>query len=473
MKNKKNVVILGAGPTGLAAAADLAEAGYKVVVLEKNSAIGGMAYSFQYKDFTLDYGPHKFYSQVKGIMPEYKETLKDECLTREKTNSLYMLGTYFRFPPNPIQLITGISPLILIKCGTSYISALIKKTVSKKKNISYEDYFLQGFGKGAYDLLFRDFCWKVWGDPKIISEELARRRIPIPDVFSFIKNTLSNAKNKPDISAKYFYYPKKGFGEYCDILSEKIRKNKGEIHLNTVPVRIDTKENRVTSVTYQNQARKEQIIEEVSVLISTIHLKDFVALFNPSTPTEVKAGAEKLKYRALRICYVFLNKERAIPENWYFFPEPGICFNRVSEPKSFSPFICPENKTALIAEITCDIDTPFYTMSDEQLQQRVVNDLEKVGIIKKEEVVDFFSKKLARVYPVYAIGFREALKPIMKCVNNFENVYTIGRQGLFNYNNTDHCIDMAHKTTKHILANESREEWEKIVVYFDTYTIVD
>ena len=474
---KKKAIILGAGATGLKIAAELARAGYAVTLLEKNTHIGGMAYSFQYKDVILDYGPHKFYSQIKGIMSEYKEILANDCLVREKTNSLYLLGKYFRFPPNPFQLAFGINPIILAKCGMSYCSSFIGSLFSSRKNVSYEDYFLHGFGKACYELLFKDFCWKVWGDPKIISEELARRRIPVPNIKELVKNAFTGEQDKPDVSAKYFYYPKQGFGKLSDILADRVQSYGGVIQLGVLPLEIVTDGKRVTSVVYSDHTKKKQTLDDIDVFISTIHLKDFIGLFTPHAPSFVADAAGALHYRALRLCYVFLDKDRALQDNWFFFPEQSVCFNRVSEQKSFSPFTVPSGKTVITAEITCDIDSSHYIMDDAALRAVVLEDLEKVGILKKEEVTglvtDFFTKKLARVYPVYAIDFRVHLSSVLDYIHSFENVYTIGRQGLFNYNNTDHCMDMANLTAQHILSNGNRDEWQKIVQIFDTYKIVD
>ncbi len=472
-KMQKKAIILGAGITGLKTAAELAKAGYAVTVLEKNAAIGGMAYSFRYKDCTLDYGPHKFYSQIKGIMPEYKGLLGQDCLVREKTNSLYLLGKYFHFPPSPIQLLLGIDPRILIRCSISYNAALLKSIFQKKENKSYEDYFINGFGNAGYELLFKDFCWKVWGNPKEISEELARRRIPIPNISEFIRNALTGARERPDVSAKYFYYPKQGFGQLADILFDQIRKYDGSVFLETCPVKIEIKKNKKLAVWYANKKGEQKTQEDVDILISTIHLKDFLTLFEQHVPEEIHKSAENLKYRGLRLCYVVLNKERALKQNWYFYPEKNLCFNRVSEQKSFSPHTVSKEKTIITAEVTCDVENAFYKAEDQDIQEKVIEDLEKVGVLKKEEVLDFFTKKMRRVYPLYRIGFREDLKRILSWIHCFENIYTIGRQGLFNYNNTDHCMDMANQLAKHIIKNGSQEEWETVVKIFDSYKIVD
>ncbi|MBC5775024.1 phytoene desaturase [Pontibacter sp. KCTC 32443] len=54
---EKNVIVIGAGFSGLSAATSLADKGYKVTVLEKNSTPGGRARSYTAQGFTFDMGP--------------------------------------------------------------------------------------------------------------------------------------------------------------------------------------------------------------------------------------------------------------------------------------------------------------------------------------------------------------------------------------------------------------------------------
>ncbi|UYZ60920.1 phytoene desaturase family protein [Hymenobacter latericus] len=53
----KKVIVIGAGFAGLAAAASLAQRGYRVTVLEKNDGPGGRARVFKAQGFTFDMGP--------------------------------------------------------------------------------------------------------------------------------------------------------------------------------------------------------------------------------------------------------------------------------------------------------------------------------------------------------------------------------------------------------------------------------
>jgi len=57
MQNPKNVIVIGAGFAGMAAATSLAQQGFRVQVLEKHDQPGGRARAFSAQGFTFDMGP--------------------------------------------------------------------------------------------------------------------------------------------------------------------------------------------------------------------------------------------------------------------------------------------------------------------------------------------------------------------------------------------------------------------------------
>lgn len=65
---KKQAVIVGAGISGLTAARILAEAGYRITVLEKRTHIGGNVYDY-FEDGILvhKYGPHLFHTKMRHV----------------------------------------------------------------------------------------------------------------------------------------------------------------------------------------------------------------------------------------------------------------------------------------------------------------------------------------------------------------------------------------------------------------------
>jgi len=460
----KKAVILGGGITGLRIAKELVNEGYDTTVIEKDSKIGGMTASFKYKDFILDYGPHKFYTQLPGINEEFKEIVGEEnYLSVEKKNSVRMLNKYFNFPVKLSQLMFNINPIL----ASEIMIGFIKEHFVKRSIVSYEDYFVNGFGKKGYNLLFKDLAEKVWGDPKRMSAELARKRSPVGSALDIIKTAL--VKDNKNVSAKYFYYPKKGKGVICENLASAIIAKGGRIILNAEPSEIKLERGAVKSVKIKNK-NKTFLCD---FLVSTISIKDLPSLIIPKISKGAFEAAEKLEYRALIISFVFLKKERALKDNWIFFPEKEFCFNRVAEQKSFSPFTGPKDKTVITAELPCDPDSDIFNAPDDFIKPIIVKDLEKAGIVKSKEIYDFFTRRIDRVYPIYEIGYKDNLNSVLGELDKIGGLFSIGRLGLFNYNNVDHCIDMAKVISEIIIGEKGVEEWKKARQYFDSYRIVD
>ncbi len=462
----KKAVILGAGITGLRIGAYLAEEGYNVTVIEKSPKVGGMTASFAYKDFILDYGPHKFYTQIPGVYDDFKQIVGDgNYLTVEKKNSIRLLGRYFDFPVKLSQLILRINPLTSAAIALEFSRSII----NKRKALNYEDYFVNGFGRKGYEIIFKGFAEKVWGNPRELSVELAQRRSPVSNIFDVLKTAL--VKNKKSVSAETFLYPTKGYGVMCDKLANKIIAKKGKILLSTVPSKILVSKGQVKSIEITQGKQKKKL--SCDVLISSLAITELPSLISPSVSKLTIDAAKSLKFRSLVIAYVFLNKKIALKDNWIFFPEKEFCFNRVAEQKSFSAMTCPDDKTVLTAEITCDFGDSTYAASDEEIRSRVVKDLEKAGLIKENEVYEFITRRAGRVYPVYSIDCKKRLAEVFDSLDDISNLYSVGRLGLFNYNNADHCLDMARVVANLIIQQKPVEEWKKARDYFDTYKIVD
>jgi len=445
MKSPKTITIIGAGITGLVSAYYLSK-NNKVIVLEKENFIGGTASSFRYKDFLLDYGPHKLYTELPGIMDEIKKICP--LLKVKKKNSIYLNGNYYDFPLKMSQIATRM-PLTAMKAGLE----IFTKQISKKPDDSYENFLINRFGKTLYNLSFRDYALKIWGsNPRELDAELARRRVAISGIFQLIKSVLF--KDTEKISAEYFYYPEKGMIQLLGSLKKAIEKNGGKVLLNQEIKEIKVRNNKVEYVSYGKKKVKPDY------LISTIQLDSLSRIINPKIPS-----GEGLSYQKLNIIYFLLKKDRALNDCWIFFPENKLIFQRVSEQKAFSPNTCPKDKTAVMVETTREIN--------ENLIDKIIEQLEKANILRKDEIEEHFVKTIEKAYPVYKKGFVKQLNVLVDKIESIENFYLLGRQGLFNYNNMDQCWDMAPKIEKQIEENKGREDWQKTKIYFDKYRIVD
>lgn len=468
----RKTVILGGGLTGLSTGWKLSEdSDQSVEVLEIQDKLGGISSTFKHKEYLLDYGPHKIYTQMPEILETIKSLVGEELLLIPKRSKVRLKGKYFDFPLGLKSVVLGMNPLVSLKCVLGIGKTTLGNMIKKKEDVNYKDYVVNRFGEGLYGLVFEPYAKKVWGDPEKLSADLARTRIAIPGFFAMLKNMLLGTKNNPQVNADYFYYPKSGIIRLSEVIAKKIESENGKIRLRSETKKIELKGNSVDWVIYETQGKTFKI--KADTLVSTIPIEKLVSLLYPYPPENVKKAAVSLKYRSLILVYVVLNKPRLFKDNWIFFPEEEFIFNRVSEQKGFSDFMIPSDKTVLTVEITCDTNSSMFKDSKEKVFKRVIKDLEKTGLIKESEVLDFFTAKLQNIYPVYDLNFKENMNIILEYLKSIKNLYTNGRQGLFNYNNMDHCIDMGMTLAEHIKNNGDKDEWNRKSKKFDAYKIVD
>ncbi len=444
---KQSVVILGAGITGLVTAYYLSS-DYNVLLIEKDSSIGGTAGSFNYKDFKLDYGPHKIYTELPGILEEIQKVCP--LIRVKKKNSIYLNGSYFDFPLKMSQIATKM-PATAFKAGIDILS----KPLNKRPDDSYENYLLNRFGKTLYNLSFRDYATKIWAtNPQELDAELAKRRVAISGIFQLIKSVLF--KDTKQISAEYFYYPQFGMNELIKNLAKKILENKGKIMINNELSEINMKDDKIQYIKLAKGMLRPDY------LISTIPLDSLAEIIKFNG---IKINSPEIHYQDLNIIYFILNKPKALNDCWIFFPEGKFIFQRVSEQKAFSEATCPKDKTAIMVETTQPLS--------KELINKIIGQLEEAKILQGSEIEEYFFKTIKKSYPIYKKGFSEGISQLIRRVESVDNFYTLGRQGLFNYNNMDQCWDMSMKLAEQIKQGKSKIDWQETKKYFDSYRIVD
>src|SRR4051794_1522791 len=90
-------IVIGGGFSGLAAAADLAECGHSVVVLEKDAALGGLAGTFKVGEYELEKFYHHWFTSDRYIAEIAAQVgHKDDIVTRSSRTGMYYAGNFFR-----------------------------------------------------------------------------------------------------------------------------------------------------------------------------------------------------------------------------------------------------------------------------------------------------------------------------------------------------------------------------------------
>jgi protoporphyrinogen oxidase len=82
-------------------------------------------------------------------------------------------------------------------------------------------------------------------------------------------------------------------------------------------------------------------------------------------------------------------------------------------------------------------------MREAELGQLVVDDLERTGLRVAAPIKEVVIRRLSHAYPIYRRGFEPHFRALDAYLDGFDNLLTLGRQGLFVHDNTHHALAMA------------------------------
>ncbi len=448
-----HAVVLGGGPAGLSAAWKLAKAGHAVTVLERESHTGGLARTFSYRDFLFDYGPHSFHNDIPEVVREMKALLGSEFHDKKFQAKVVFRNKFVKYPLRGADVFTSVNPLLGAWCVIDFgITRLRHRLFAKQEEDNFKSWVSSRFGNALYNIYFGPYTKKVWGrDPEKLAGAFAAQRIPVLHLWDLIQRTFFRKRggsHRHNPYADVSYYPRKGIGQISDRFTEEIISNGGKILTDVKVLGVRTNAGKVRSVQFTRGGQPEDLA--CDFLLSTVPIREFIPLFRP-IPSQAQLGAaDGIHYRSARLMYLLLDRERVSGTPWIYFSNPEVIFNRIYEIRVFSEDMTPAGKTALCVEITCDEGDETWSATDAALFPKIVGPLERAGLLKAGEVYDYFTRCLQYAYPIYEVGFEARMNGIMDFLDEFDNVLTYGRQGIFAYTNTDHSIHMGFRAAKYV-----------------------
>ena len=441
MTDQKKVVVLGAGIGGLSAGYFLARTGrYDVTVLEKAPVTGGLCASFDYQDFRLDYGAHKIYSVIPGVLDEIEALMGDDLIKIEKKNRLYLQGHLVDYPLKLGNLASVLGLGKFLKIGLGYALELIAGALKRDEPGSYEDYMIRRFGRPAYELVFGPLADKVWGDPAGLHPEMARTRVPVSGGMDVILKLLGLKKETAETSAEFFFYPRRGFGDFPETMKAKIEAAGCRVLVNSDVREIDLHDGKVKAVSGTIEGNPFEF--STDYLVSSIPLPVLGNLLFGDTDSSFVQVVHELQFRHLVLVYVFVDRPLVMEDQWVFFPEKDYIFSRIFEQKQMNPQLGPENQTAICCDFTCDENSWQWQATDEELAQKTIEGLIKTGFVKPGQTQNTLVKRVRNFYPRYDLKYVQKMQMVNAKLKNAQNLLLTGRIGMYNYNNSDHCVDM-------------------------------
>ena len=350
--------------SGLAVGWGLTELGHQVEILESTDKVGGMAKSFHYDGAILDLGTHGLHAskqENEKIMKKIEALLGEEMVRVTRKASIYFRGKRVSSPLTPKEIFFGLEPLLAFSCGLDFLRTRVKHRfrLSKMKDENFKTWICNRFGEKLYNIYFGPYTQRVWGfDPSLLSSRWATTRIPLISLWDTVMKALMKSVSEKEGKLhshspyrKYFYYTRSGSGRIPDKIAEEIVTRGGRIHLGTEVSEIMIKNNRVASV--KALRGNTEMVCEGDIVVSTLPINEMVGYLRPSPPLDVVKAAKGLRFRAMQLLYLIVNRKHVSDDQWVYFSDDGVLFNRFSEFKNCCQQIIDENRTALCLEITC------------------------------------------------------------------------------------------------------------------------
>lgn len=471
--DKQKIMILGAGVGGLAAGYFLARTGkFQVTVLEKEPVIGGLCASFESNGFVLDYGAHKLYSVIPGILDEIRNLMGERLVQLPKRNRLFLDGHLVDYPLRLGNLARVLGPKRFLKLGLGYGWEIVGGLINRRPPQSYKEYIIQRFGRPTYELVFEPLAEKVWGDPASLHPEMARTRLPSSGAMELILKMLGLRKETAETNAEFFYYPRAGFGDWPEALAEGIKRFGGEVITGVDVKDLEMNNGRVKAV--RAMVRGEEVTFGLDTLVSSLPLPLIGHMIFGRSDPGFTGAVQGLQFRHLILVYLFLKRSLVLRDQWIFFPQRDVVFSRIFEQKQMNPELGPSHQTAITADFTAGEDSELWNSPDDLLVQRVVDGLVATGFIQKDEVIGHSVIRRKNFYPRYDLEYAEKMKTVSEKLREVPNLLTTGRIGMYNYNNSDHCADMGRFIAEHLAAGEDPPEiWRALEKRVADYKIVD
>ena len=307
--------------------------------------------------------------------------------------------------------------------------------------------------------------------PSELSDIQAKRRVSSQGLGQIagkaLKGIVPGAKS-PD---RYFYYPREGSGQIAEAYCHRAVKNDVELRLDTKVTRLFRQGNRIDRIELESTDGKTQISPDW--IFSSLPITDMVTMCNPSLDNGIAEAAASLVFRGMVLVYLELETGQFTPWDAHYFPEIGVPFSRMSEPKNYSEATEPADRTILCVEIPCDVGDTIWNANADDLEKPITEALNRLGF-PEYPVLDVSLVKLPQAYPVYYTGYQKHLDTLLKQLKLWENFVTFGRQGLFWYANMHHVMDAGHRLSTCFQSGRfDHAVWQNIRNQMETITVAD
>lgn len=449
------VAVLGAGPAGLTAGYVLASCAEPVVVFEAGAQVGGLARTVVRDGYRFDLGGHRFFTKSAEVQALWEQILGDELLVRSRLSRIYWRKRFIDYPLRLADVVRKVGPIELVRCAGSYAAAALRPRGRARRAETFEQWVCARFGRRLYELFFMSYTEKVWGVPgSEIRAEWAAQRIRTLSLWRVVRAALLHDGGDVHSLIEHFHYPRLGPGQMWEAMAAEIVGAGGELRLHARVTRLELRDGRVVAV----HGGGERV--EVADVISSLPLRDVVAIADPPAEPDVLAAASGLRYRDFLTVALVVRGDDLFPDNWIYVHDPDVRVGRIQNFRAWSPAMVPDADRACVGlEYFCFAGDDLWNATDRDLVALATSELERIGLAAASRVEAGYVVRVPKAYPIYDAEYDERVRIVRDWLDAIENLQQVGRNGLHRYNNSDHSMLTALRAVENSRRGTEHDLW--------------
>jgi protoporphyrinogen oxidase len=397
-------LVVGAGVSGLAAAAALGAADY--LVIEADAAIGGYCKTIKRDGFVWDYSGHFFHfkhPEIERWLCDRMHEQQVRVVQRRSFVDYHGVRMDFPFQKNIHQLPKD----EFIECLYDlYFAAQAASQDVGKREQSFKDMLYARFGRAICEKFLVPYNEKLYAcDLARLDKDAMGRFFPHASLTDIVRNM-----REPDNSSynQTFTYPQGGAIEYVNALASALQPN-----------RISTQETLLSVDLERSVARTSRRELRFGRLISSAPFHRFVAL------TGLDHDASVFSWNKVLVFNLGFDKKGPDDVHWMYYPSRDVAFYRVG----FYDNIFATDRMSLYVEIGLASDANVDVAA---LRRRVLLDLRKVSIVTDHQLIADHAVVMDPAY-VHITAASNSEVARLRARLAARSVYSIGRYGGWTY----------------------------------------
>jgi protoporphyrinogen oxidase len=428
-KEKVHTLLLGAGPSGLAAGYTLAKAGVQPVVLERDKVCGGLMRSFKRGDFIIDIGRKELYNRLEKVDEFWTALLGSDYRSYQHRGGVLYKGHIIDMSPAYRGLRRGMPIGMFAACCADFLWSRIKPGPVPS---NLEEFWYKQRGRTLTQVANQGFQEKLVGK--------RWKDIPIPENNNGINghgffSTASQAavrffsRKETNTFRGVWRHPARGTGQICELLEKGIRDNGGKVFTEAKILGIAAAGHKISSVTAEILG--ETVIFEPENVISSVPAEYMRDMLLPKSEgnSQVRTAGPR---RVAVLVYLFVNEAPRFPHFWLQVTCPNTRIGRIANYAALNGNMVPPGKSSICCEIYCYGDDPILKMNDQEVTEMVLNDCQKSGLIDRAKCVDTLVMRFpgADASQNRHNWFSKERQALFAELRKFENLYSVNRTDL-------------------------------------------